>query len=52
MRLGEMIEFDHPHLLLQNPEGAFTQMVLETSTKMTEILRKAAYDAFMDKSQM
>ncbi|KAF7996675.1 hypothetical protein HCN44_002321 [Aphidius gifuensis] len=30
MDAGTVVEFDHPHVLLQNPEGAFTSMINET----------------------
>ncbi|XP_021934289.1 multidrug resistance-associated protein 4-like isoform X2 [Zootermopsis nevadensis] len=42
MEAGIMVEFDHPHILLQNKEGHFYKMVKETGKAMAEQLHKAA----------
>ena len=44
---GEVAEFNHPHLLLQNEDGIFSSLVKDTGeTSATELLRRAkeAYD--------
>lgn len=41
MNFGEAIEFNHPHLLLQN-NGTFAQMVQQTGNAMAENLRTVA----------
>ncbi|VEN35015.1 unnamed protein product [Callosobruchus maculatus] len=46
MDAGTMVEFDHPHLLLQNPQGVFYRMVAESGRAMSEQLRRVARDAF------
>ncbi|XP_017778100.1 PREDICTED: multidrug resistance-associated protein 4 [Nicrophorus vespilloides] len=46
MDAGRMIEFEHPHLLLQKPEGHFTKMVEQTGPTMTKTLREVALDAY------
>ncbi|CAH0557999.1 unnamed protein product [Brassicogethes aeneus] len=46
MESGTMVEFDHPHLLLQNPEGYFHKMVLETGPSMTSQLKDVAQEAY------
>lgn len=46
MDMGMMIQFDHPHLLLQNPNGHFSKMVEQTGPTMTEQLRNVAEDAY------
>lgn len=39
---GQMVEFNHPHILLQNKEGHFTNMLKETGKVMFEQLSKVA----------
>lgn len=39
-------EFDHPYILLQNPEGQFTSLVKETGRAMHEQLLKVAKRAY------
>lgn len=46
MDMGMMIQFNHPHLLLQNPDGHFTKMVEQTGPTMTEQLRNVAENAY------
>ncbi|CAH0557997.1 unnamed protein product [Brassicogethes aeneus] len=49
MESGTMVEFDHPHLLLQNPDGYFHKMVLETGPSMTLQLKDVAQEAYESK---
>ncbi|XP_075236571.1 ATP-binding cassette sub-family C member 4-like [Lycorma delicatula] len=42
MEAGEAVEFDHPHILLQNKNGYFYRLVEETGTKMFEQLEEIA----------
>nr|CAD7400804.1 unnamed protein product [Timema cristinae] len=44
MDSGRMIEFDHPHRLLQKKEGHFSKMVQETGFTMAAKLSKIAED--------
>ncbi|PNF15053.1 Multidrug resistance-associated protein 9 [Cryptotermes secundus] len=46
MEAGTMVEFDHPHLLLQNKKGKFFKMVQETGKAMAEQLHKVAEEAY------
>lgn len=46
MDFGTMVEFDHPHNLLQNPNSVFYHMVEESGGGMAERLRKVAKDSF------
>ncbi|CAG9859550.1 unnamed protein product [Phyllotreta striolata] len=46
MDAGQVVEFDHPHLLLQNPNGIFYKMVAETGKASAEQLRKIAADSY------
>ncbi|KAL1501385.1 hypothetical protein ABEB36_006713 [Hypothenemus hampei] len=46
MDSGTMVEFDHPHKLLQNPNGVFYHMVEEAGKGLSEQLRKIAKDTF------
>ncbi|XP_076295432.1 ATP-binding cassette sub-family C member 4 isoform X2 [Lasioglossum baleicum] len=45
---GQVAEFDHPHILLQNERGHFTSMLKETGRLMFEQLGKVAEKAYKD----
>ncbi|XP_044753081.1 ATP-binding cassette sub-family C member 4-like isoform X2 [Coccinella septempunctata] len=47
MDSGQIVEFDHPHLLLQNPKGRFFNMVMETGYLESERLKKAAFESYI-----
>ncbi|XP_063833055.1 ATP-binding cassette subfamily C member 4 [Ostrinia nubilalis] len=47
MDAGRLVEFDHPHNLLNNPNSHFTKMVQETSDKMSAQLHQIAKDTFI-----
>lgn len=47
MDSGEIVEFDHPHILLQKPSGRFHDMVLETGFLESEKLKKVAFDSYI-----
>ncbi|CAG9860600.1 unnamed protein product [Phyllotreta striolata] len=44
---GQLIEFDHPHVLLQNPNGILTDMVRKTGPGVSDRLRDIAKENFM-----
>lgn len=46
MKAGIMVEFDHPHILLQKKDGHFYNMVQETGHIMAEQLSRAAHECF------
>ncbi|KAI2474051.1 ATP binding cassette (ABC) transporter subfamily C member [Diabrotica virgifera virgifera] len=46
MSFGNMIEFDHPHKLLQIPDGHFHKMLLETGPVMSAQLKDVAMRAY------
>ncbi|CAG9814465.1 unnamed protein product [Phaedon cochleariae] len=46
MDVGTMVEFDHPHLLLQNQRGAFYKMVVESGRNMSDQLRRIARESY------
>lgn len=50
--MGMMIQFDHPYLLLQNPDGHFTKMVEQTGPTMTEQLKTVAENAYKQKAKI
>lgn len=52
MKSGHVAEFDHPHQLLQQPNGYFTNMVLETGPNMTEQLRHVALKSWNEKNDL
>ncbi|XP_053600633.1 ATP-binding cassette sub-family C member 4-like isoform X2 [Plodia interpunctella] len=43
---GKLIEFDHPHKLLQNKKGAFRRMVAETGPTMAQLLHQQAAQSY------
>ncbi|XP_012261830.2 ATP-binding cassette sub-family C member 4-like [Athalia rosae] len=43
---GEVVEFDHPHLLLQDENGHFSSMLAKTGKSMAEQLKKIAKEAY------
>ncbi|KAJ8012696.1 hypothetical protein DPEC_G00045570 [Dallia pectoralis] len=47
---GRIQEYDQPHALLQNPDGAFYQMVQQTGTAEAASLANAAKRAHLNKS--
>ncbi|KAF5275656.1 hypothetical protein FQA39_LY06768 [Lamprigera yunnana] len=49
MDSGTMVEFNHPHLLLQNHKSIFFKMVAETGRNMTEQLKKIARQNYEQK---
>lgn len=46
MDAGRVVEFDHPHLLLQNRETMFYKMVVETGAATALSLRAQAKQSF------
>ncbi|KAJ8733841.1 hypothetical protein PYW07_014392 [Mythimna separata] len=46
---GRLMEFDHPHILLQNKKGYFRKMVSETGPTMTSLLHKQAAQSYMNR---
>ncbi|XP_014216262.1 multidrug resistance-associated protein 4-like [Copidosoma floridanum] len=49
MDKGRLVEYDHPHVLLQNEYGPFSQLVRETGKTMYEQFRKIAGDSYASK---
>nr|AHB63235.1 multidrug resistance-associated protein [Chrysomela lapponica] len=52
MHFGEMVEYDHPHNLLQLPEGHFHKMVLETGPAISAQLKDVAAEAYHANSRL
>lgn len=48
MDAGEMVEFDHPHMLLQNRQGYFYKMVAQTGKNMSTQLHGVATNKYLD----
>ena len=48
---GQIIEFDLPHNLLQNPNGTFHEMVETTGKGMKEMLKKIAKEVYETKTK-
>ncbi|XP_060517682.1 probable multidrug resistance-associated protein lethal(2)03659 isoform X2 [Cylas formicarius] len=51
MDAGEAVEFNHPHVLLQNPEGYFSGLVRETGKSTADHLAEIASKNFLRSSQ-
>ncbi|XP_046974675.1 probable multidrug resistance-associated protein lethal(2)03659 [Vanessa cardui] len=48
---GNLMEYDHPHILLQNKKGYFRKMVAETGPAMTQVLHKLAAENYKKMKQ-
>lgn len=46
MSSGQIVEFDHPYILLSDPNSHFSSMVKETGTKSSETLFEVAKEAY------
>lgn len=46
MDAGQAVEFDHPHVLLRNPNGYFSKMVEQTGPIMAAKLKSIAQNAY------
>ena len=46
---GSVVEYDHPHVLLQNPEGQFYSMVQQLGAQQAKILSQIAKESYMEK---
>uniref|UniRef100_A0A146LYI9 Cystic fibrosis transmembrane conductance regulator n=6 Tax=Lygus hesperus TaxID=30085 RepID=A0A146LYI9_LYGHE len=46
MAAGKVVEYDHPHVLLQNPEGYLWNMVKQTGSSTSEVLKGIASEKF------
>ncbi|KAG5885794.1 hypothetical protein JTB14_031511 [Gonioctena quinquepunctata] len=52
MSFGHILEYDHPHELLQIPDGHFYKMLLETGPVITSKLKDIARDAYEEKQSL
>ncbi len=48
---GTIVEFDHPHLLLQLREGYLTSMIQQTGKIMSTQLHAAAKESYLKSSK-
>lgn len=46
MSSGEIVEFDHPYILLSDPNSQFSSMVRETGEKNRATLFEVSKDAY------
>ncbi|VDN52121.1 unnamed protein product [Dracunculus medinensis] len=46
---GELIEFDHPHVLLKQKNSMFGTLVAETGRENAELLKQLAYTSYISK---
>nr|XP_015835527.1 PREDICTED: multidrug resistance-associated protein 4 [Tribolium castaneum] len=49
---GSIVEMDHPHLLLQNTDGVFYNLVKQTGRAMAENLTKMAHENYMKRNSL
>ncbi|CAG9860398.1 unnamed protein product [Phyllotreta striolata] len=52
MDAGEVIEFDQPYILLQNPESFFSKMLKESGPAMEDSLKRVAKKAYFKKNTL
>lgn len=50
MDAGRAVEFDHPHILLQDESGSFSRLVSNTGEGMAETLRTIAAENYKNSS--
>uniref|UniRef100_A0A9J2Q188 Uncharacterized protein n=1 Tax=Ascaris lumbricoides TaxID=6252 RepID=A0A9J2Q188_ASCLU len=48
---GRLIEFDHPHILLQREDGVFASLVAETGVQNSALLRRLAEACYQKKDK-
>lgn len=46
MEAGRVVQYDHPHVLLEDLEGTFATMVAQTGPTMMEQLKQSAFEAY------
>lgn len=51
MDAGEAVEFDHPHILLQQPQSRLRKLVEQTGSATTTFLKTIAQKSFEKKQQ-
>ena len=51
MDAGTIVEFDHPHVLLENESSLFSNMVQQTGMAMSQQLLDAAKEAYSNHNQ-
>lgn len=51
MESGTMVEFEHPHLLLQNQKGIFTKMVEEAGNPLSDQLKRIAKENYEQRNK-
>lgn len=51
MDAGKAVEFDHPHVLMQNSEGSFSTLVNQTGRAMAENLQTVAAENFKNRTR-
>lgn len=49
MEAGTMVEFNHPHILLQNSSSKFAKMVADTGRSTCDQLKRIARDCYQRK---
>lgn len=52
MSFGRKVEFDHPYKLLQNEDGYFKNMVLETGPTISKQLEDIARQAYYSRKKL
>ncbi|XP_046746877.1 ATP-binding cassette subfamily C member 4-like [Diprion similis] len=52
MEAGRVMEFDHPHLLLRNPNGHFSQMLQQTGKAMADKLALIAERTYQQSGEV
>lgn len=51
MSSGRIVEFNHPHELLQINDGYFNNMVKETGSAVSQYLRHVAWEAYQKRKK-
>lgn len=52
MDYGRLVEYDHPHVLLEDRNSYFSKLVSETGSTMAEQLREISRDCFFSRTKL
>lgn len=52
MDRGQVLEFDHPYILLSNPQSKFSSMVNETGEKLSKTLFEIAKTKYFSDNKL
>lgn len=52
MDYGRIVEYDHPHVLLEDRDSYFSKLVAETGSTMAQQLKEISEDCFFSQTKL